>query len=289
MFKIYLKYVGFSNYRDGGGVDRFRYTEFHGSVDYADRVDNLIEFNKIDNINGEKIRIILISAAGAEGLSLSNVRSVHIIEPYWHSLRINQLEARAIRMCSHRDLPMSERHVDVFRYKALKQNGEKTVDFYIEGLAKNKERLIDSFLTAIKEAAIDCELNKSYNMLTNNYKCFKFNEPSLFEQQIGPAYKEDINDDAKIDDGSNSVNSITTRIKIIKIRAVTLLSPPEEVPPRYSSPPEYYWLYPKSGTVYDFEQQFPIGRIGYDPSNNLPQKLDKDTYIITHLIPIPII
>jgi hypothetical protein len=31
-----------------------------------------------------------------------------------------------------------------------------------------------------------------------------------------------------------------------------------------------------------------VGKIGYD-DDNLPKKLDKDTYIIEHLVPIPLI
>ena len=122
-------------------------------------------------------------------------------------------------------------------------------------------------------------------MLTQDYKCFQFSQDALFEPQIGPAYKEDMADDAKIDNGSNAVNAKTVRIKVIKITAVKQLTNTEPI--KYSEP-EPYWYYPESHVVYDFDIQFPVGQIGLD-SNGIPLKLDKDNYIITKLIPIPII
>ena len=56
---------------------------------------------------------------------------------------------------------------------------------------------------------------------------------------------------------------------------------------RYSNP-EKYWYNPETLVVYDFDLHFAIGKVGLD-SDNLPKKLDKDTYILTKLIPIPMI
>jgi hypothetical protein len=50
--------------------------------------------------------------------------------------------------------------------------------------------------------------------------------------------------------------------------------------------PQKYWYYPETGMVYDYELYFPVGRIKFD-SNNLPNKLDKDTYIMSDVIEIP--
>ena len=40
---------------------------------------------------GEIIKVIMITAAGAEGISLKNTRYVHIMEPYWHPVRTDQV------------------------------------------------------------------------------------------------------------------------------------------------------------------------------------------------------
>jgi hypothetical protein len=297
IFKIYLKYLGFTPYinRDRGN-DGYRYMEYHGGIDPIDRRKVLEVFNRSENKIGEVSKIIMISPAGAEGISLNNVRQVHLMEPYWHEVRMTQMIGRAIRQCSHKNLPMEDRNVTVFRYKSVRGSGTEkwTTDQYIEDAARSKNDLIQSFLDAMKEGAVDCVLNKTHNSLMSNYRCFQFEEKSLFDDQIGPAYKDDIFDDLKLDNGLNSSNSRVKRIKIIKIKAVKQLISDEDndAEPRTDeerfSEPESYWFNSDSLTVYDNDLQYPIGKIGTD-DDDLPLKLDKDTYIITKIIPIPII
>ena len=69
-----------------------------------------------NNYHGEIAKVFMITAAGAEGISLRNVRYVHIMEPYWHPVRIEQVIGRARRICSHNDLPEDERKIEVFLY-----------------------------------------------------------------------------------------------------------------------------------------------------------------------------
>jgi hypothetical protein len=238
----------------------------------------------------------MISPAGAEGISLNNVRQVHLMEPYWHEVRMTQMTGRAIRQCSHKNIPMAEREVIVFRYKSVRGNGSDnwTTDQYIEDAARSKDGLISSFLDAMKEVAIDCVLNKTHNSLVGTYRCFQFDEKSLFDDQIGPAYKDDLYDDLKLNNGLNSTNSKIKRIKIIKIKAVKQLVSDEdhEEEPRSSeelySEPEEYWFNLDSLVVYDAEMLYPIGKVGSD-DDGLPLKLDKDIFIITKTIPIPIL
>ncbi|ATZ80718.1 transcription termination factor [Bodo saltans virus] len=292
IFKIYLKYFGFSSFdihmEKQQGKPFYRYTEYHGMIEKDIRGKTLERFNKEDNKYGEICKIIMISPAGAEGLNLYSVRSVHIMEPYWHEVRIAQMAGRAMRLCSHKFLPMDERNVIIYRYKSVRGNypdSKWTTDQYIEDMARGKEGLIQSFLDAIKEAAVDCVLYKNHNMMTQDYKCFQFDEVSLFDEQIGPAYKEDMSDNMKINNGSNSVNSKSVRIKVMKIQAVKQLS---NTPPIKYSEKEYYWYYPESGVVYDYDLYFAVGKVARD-DKDIPKKLDKDTYIIDKLIPIPII
>jgi superfamily II DNA or RNA helicase len=294
IFKIYLKYFGFSSFNKQdpqSGKSGFRHIEYHGEIDREERKQNLRNFNKKENIDGSLIKIIMISPAGAEGLNLANTRQVHLLEPYWHEIRMLQMIGRAVRLCSHRDLPMKDRIVDVYRYKSVRKPKEgvitkQTTDQYIETLARNKDGLNQSFWKTLKEVAIDCNLYKNHNMLKEDFKCFQFDEPSLFDAQIGPAYKEDLEDDMRINNGSNSMNSITKRIKVKKIKAVKLLSKPEEEA-KYSKE-DYYWYYADTGVVYDFEFHYAIGKVGQD-DDGIPLKLDKDTYIIDKLVPIPLL
>ena len=77
--------------------------------------DDLLRVSS-NNFYGEIINTLMISASGAEGIDLRNVRYVHILEPYWHPVRIEQVVGRARRICSHQDLPPELRTVEVFLY-----------------------------------------------------------------------------------------------------------------------------------------------------------------------------
>ncbi len=292
IFKIYLKYFGFYSYMDKKELrkDQVGYVEFHGGIkDVAERYKAMEVYNLPENKYGSLIKIILISPAGSEGLNLKNTRQVHILEPYWNEVRVTQMIGRAIRQCSHKDLALEDRVVDVYRYKSIRTKGERwTTDQIIEDLARSKDSLMQSFLDAIKEVAIDCVLFRNHNMMAHEYKCFQFEERSLFNNFVGPAYKKNIYDDMRIDNGSNATNSVTMKIKVLKIKAVRALSEPDDTGSVEYSKSDSYWYNSKSGVVYDLELHYPIGKIIYD-QDNLPQKMDKDTYIIGQVIPIPMI
>ena len=68
------------------------------------------------NVMGEVIKVLMISSSGAEGINLKNVRYVHITEPYWHPVRVEQVIGRARRICSHEALPEDLRTIEVFYY-----------------------------------------------------------------------------------------------------------------------------------------------------------------------------
>jgi superfamily II DNA or RNA helicase len=292
ILKIYLKYFGFSQMDSsgGGGEDYLRYTEYHGGYDMDERRRNLDNFNEKENHHGKICKIIMISAAGAEGLSLENTRQVHIMEPYWHEIRIIQMIGRAIRQCSHKDIPMEERVVVVFRYRSIKHKSGKdkmTTDQIIDDLSRGKQVIINSFLEAIREVAVDCVLNKAHNETSSKGKCFQFTEKSLFDTHIGPAFKEDLHDDMKMNNGLNSPNTIVKRIKVVKIKAVKQLKEEGEENEKFSEP-DFYWYNPESYIVYDYDVQYPVGMVGIG-SDNIPMKRDSSTYIINKLVPIPMI
>jgi len=147
-----------------------------------------------NNLFGEVIKIFMITASGAEGISLKNTRYVHIMEPYWHPVRIQQVVGRARRICSHQDLPEELRTVDVFLY--LMQFSEKqlasdaTIELRLKDTSKRdgttpftsdqalweiatlKEEVTDKILESVKEAAIDCSLHSAQS--SEKLKCFSF-------------------------------------------------------------------------------------------------------------------
>ena len=292
IFKIYLQSFGFIHLDDDKDFDKnnlnisksfendnFRYCEFHGGINKELRTFNKNIFNLKDNKYGKYCKIILLSPAGAEGINLSNVRQVHILEPYWNETKIEQIIGRAVRFCQHKDLPFEERKVDIFRYKATRENGKLTSDEIIENLAKQKHNLLTSFIESVKEVAIDCNLFKSHNMMTSQYNCFQFNQESLFETAIGPAYVLKLEQDMSYNNGLNSVNSISKKIKVRKISAIKELSYN-----KYSESMKY-WLDDETSIIYDLNLKFPIGKLLKDESNDYV--LHDNNYIINSLINIP--
>ncbi len=303
VLKIYLKYFGFKSFQDKNSTDYFKYGEFHNDISKDIRRETVDAERDIENKYGKNMKIIMFSPAGAEGISLENIRQVHIMEPYWNEVRITQLIGRAVRICSHKNLPMEERHVDIYRYRSMKYNikvketieGQivrkeniiiedvnklKTIDYVIENIARTKNNLIQTFLDAIKEVAIDCVLFKAHNMYGSKYKCFQFNEVSLFDKNIGPSYKENIYEDIKIANGSNSTKTFTIKVKVIKI--IGIIDGEKDI-----NSAQNYWYNPESGTVYDYDLNYPVGKIKYD-ENDIPVKLDKNIYKID-IIHIPLI
>jgi hypothetical protein len=143
-----------------------------------------------NNFLGEIIKVLMITSSGAEGINLRNTRYVHIMEPYWNMVRVDQVVGRACRICSHEDLPKDMRTVQVFiyisrvteeqlskniemktndisklQYEIVQANGAVkmehipfSTDQYLFEIAQIKDTINKQILTAVKETAIDCSL-----------------------------------------------------------------------------------------------------------------------------------
>lgn len=165
-----LEAYGYKNYaKHGEGLKRFAVWSGDENMKMKDEIKSI--YNQKDNLYGKKLKILMLSPSAKEGLSLTAVRQVHILEPYWNQSRLDQIIGRASRYCSHKDLPEEERNVMVYVYIAIQnqqdynddENRKKTIDQYMQHLALQKNKLINEFERAIKESAIDCTLNYSAN------------------------------------------------------------------------------------------------------------------------------
>jgi len=113
-----------------------------------------------DNINGEKIKVVLISQAGSEGLDFKAIRQVHILEPWYNINRIEQIKGRAVRNFSHKDLPFEKRNVQIFLYGTiLKNSEEEAADLYIYRISELKAVKIGKVSRLLKQTAVDCIIN----------------------------------------------------------------------------------------------------------------------------------
>ena len=158
---------------------------------------------------GKLVKVFCITASGAEGISLKNVRRVLITEPYWNNIRIEQVIGRAIRSCSHQSLPLKDRNVGVYRYimKFTKIQLDKdysiktldksiSTDEHILTIANKKINIINQFLKMLKASSFDCLINSKQNKpLNNNYKCYSW---AIGVNKNDLAYTNNIKDDYKI-------------------------------------------------------------------------------------------
>jgi superfamily II DNA or RNA helicase len=169
-FVDYLEYLGYKNF-DSVGAGSKRYAIYSGDESLDKREKIKMMFNKKENENGSVIKMIVGSPSTKEGISLLRVRQVHIMEPHWNFSRIKQIIGRAVRFCSHKDLPEDQRKVDVYMYLCISNDLKRSVDEYIWSLAKKKHKLISTFEKALKEVAIDCPLFIKRNSFpTDSYK-----------------------------------------------------------------------------------------------------------------------
>ena len=140
---------------------------------------------------GKVIKALMITASGAEGINLKNTRYVHLVEPYWHMERIEQVIGRARRICSHQDLAPELRTVKVFFYLSAFSDKQQTDDKYKQirlrdisrydqvtpvttdqtlfELSKFKQTINGKILDLIKSTSIDCQV---YSKGTESYICY---------------------------------------------------------------------------------------------------------------------
>jgi hypothetical protein len=135
--------------------------------------------NGINNLYGQHIKFILGSNVLEQGINLFNVREVHILDPWHHLNRTEQVVGRAIRNFSHKNLPPNKRNVSVYLYCAtipieyeLSEDPRKKIETTDEKTYRHayyKSKKIAIITRLFKKNAVDCLLNKNGNQLTVDY------------------------------------------------------------------------------------------------------------------------
>ena len=145
------------------------YAYITGEVSEDEQKKLVSIFNDSTNMRGERLRVLLVSKTGAEGLDLKYIRQVHILEPYWDQSRINQVIARAVRLNSHKELPKEERNVQPYVYLAVanqemwnnipaKNRESQTTDELFYSRAVEKEKLNVSVRKMLQSISIECQI-----------------------------------------------------------------------------------------------------------------------------------
>jgi hypothetical protein len=165
------------------------------------------------NLYGEIVKIIMITGSSAEGINLRNTRFVHLMEPFWHMVRLQQVIGRARRYKSHLELPEDMRNVKVFLYmasfseeqkKQMREAGEGvlieseaskrdpaalfTSDQALFEVSQIKLSVSEKLLEAVKESSIDCAAHEDDDAT----RCFTLGQVHTKEFASRPSLEEDI-------------------------------------------------------------------------------------------------
>ena len=151
------KGIIYSNYLGSGLEETHRQLKekgvptvlFTGSTTEAERK------RAVEDYNSGKVKAILLSSAGSEGLDLKGTRSFQGMEPHFNNEKINQVIGRGIRYKSHSHLPEDQRKVRVMRYAATKPklfghiDRGQGIDDYLKHSADTKDSLTKELLDAM--------------------------------------------------------------------------------------------------------------------------------------------
>lgn len=170
-----LEYRGYTRIRSATDLvsankkkDYRGFAILYGGADPEERNLIMEVYNSPENIRGGIMHLLLITATAVEGTDLKAGRHLHMMEPYWNWARTLQFGARLRRYKSHEMLPPAERNIQMFIYlsdypKGLpdsRKNG-LTTDVELYESARMNQRIINSFLKALREVSMDCTIHTS--------------------------------------------------------------------------------------------------------------------------------
>ena len=233
-----------------------------------DSITNELNSISTNNLYGEIIKVLMITASGAEGISLKNTRYVHIIEPYWHPVRTEQVIGRARRICSHQSLPPDLRTVNVFLYlmtftpsqiegenarelklydgSKLDENVPVTSDEALYEISTIKEQISKQILTAVKESSMDCAIYNKPGQ-KDSLQCFTFGKANPMSFSFKPSISNEEPDTV----AKTNKEKVSWKAEEIKI-------PINGVKKSFA-------LYKERMEVYDLESYLDAVKYGTDP------------------------
>ena len=148
-----------------GGARR-KYKHFY--ILLTSEVENFKDLVKYatlpENAHGDKVKAIIGSHVASEGLDLKCIRELHLLDGWYHLNRIEQIEGRGVRFCSHVALPMAERNCLIYLH-AVSLPEYETGDLYAYRTAVRKAIPVGEVTRLMKQNAWDCMLNIDAIML----------------------------------------------------------------------------------------------------------------------------
>lgn len=166
---------GWVNIKDAKQKDYKVYALWDGNIKDNEKQLTKSVANNISNIDGKYLRVILGSPSIKEGVSFKHIQHLHILDPVWNNSGKIQIEGRAVRFCSHSDIPKDHpklsRNVNIHLYritgmppKVPKENSsgvkkQLTCDEHIyDTVIPKKVKEVSIAEKALKKVAIDFHL-----------------------------------------------------------------------------------------------------------------------------------
>ena len=223
---------------------------------YNEKYEDTFPQSLKDSITKKRLCILLVSSAGAEGISLIGTRNVYIMEPYWNPARIDQVIGRAIRICSHATLPIAERTVRVSFYLSVisptkskgadgpnivavrksdvelkRYEGDPPVetfmstDEYLYEKVYEKDKVNQRISVLLKQSAVDCEIHrKLHSREKPQISCMRFDTTATGEDL---AFKPNIKSDDLDETYLRNMTRKKRRLQKLKIKDIVYFMDPD--------------------------------------------------------------
>jgi len=105
---------------------------FSGDLSDPARRNLLSKFNNVSNRYGEIIKVIFVTDAGAEGITLLETGHIHILESDVRENKIQQVIGRVVRYKSHINMPKELQKVHLWRYWSVSAHSGDKLSVKIE-------------------------------------------------------------------------------------------------------------------------------------------------------------
>lgn len=129
-------------------------------------------FNNLENQDGRYIKLLLGSKVVNEGVTLENIKEIHILDVHYHLGRVDQVIGRGIRHCKHFKSISPENpnpQVKVYKYVvSLKGKKELSREEELYRKAELKYITIKRVERALIEVSVDCPVNFAANQLVED-------------------------------------------------------------------------------------------------------------------------
>nr|QBK90591.1 MAG: DEAD/SNF2-like helicase [Pithovirus LCPAC104] len=179
----------------------------------VEKFDNILNtFNSYENRHGDYIKILIVSLVGKEGINTANVIQVHLVGASWNQTSSYQAISRAIRATSHIAL-LEERNeiikVKIYQHASILPRkfiqNEDSIDIHMYKYSERKDIEIKRMERIMKQASIDCHLNRGRNILPGgidgspecdydicDYECFTSYPKEVDMSSYDVLYADDI-------------------------------------------------------------------------------------------------